>query len=916
MLLLIIIISNMTIQAQNPYANYNHWITDNWVYAVASDGVNTYVGGSFSAVGPPTGAGTKITATNTNPDLSQCRPNSQVTVSIPDGLGGWYIGGNFTTIVVDSATTVTRNYLAHILPNGKLDLVWNPNPNNNVWAIAIDGANVYVGGWFTSIGGQVRNRLAKLSTIGTGLADATWNPNVTGGPDVAVWKLIVSGSNLFVSGNFTNIGGQLRNHIAKISTLGTGLADAVWDPNADGGGIETMLLNGNDLYVGGSFFNVGGQVRNRIAKLSAIGTGQADAVWDPNANGNQVSSLAINGNTLYVGGYFTSIGGLPRNNIARISTLGAGNAIIAWNPNTDYPVRTMSLSGSDLYIGGSFGTIGGQSYPAIAKLSSTGSGAPDPNWKPIINRYAHINTISTNGSDVYIGGSMTMLGGVKRNGLAKFSATGNCELDTAWHPIAGINSTIFALTLQGNYLYAGGDFNYPPASKLAKISTSGVGLLDPTWGGSANNIVRTLTVYGNYLYVGGDFTYAGGNSRNRISRLSTTTGISDPAWNPNINNTVRSIAVSAQGVFVGGDFTTVGVTNRNRIAKLNLANGALDMTWDANANSTVRALALNGTDLYVGGFFSNIGTQTRYRIAKLSTIGAGIADPIWNPQPNTQSSNVNSIILHSGYLYAAGNFDTLGGLPRNNIAKLNLTGTGSAIGNWNPNVFNEIYTMAACGNELYLGGGFHRVGGQSRDNIAKISTNANAPLPVSLNTFAGKKINTGNLLYWTTAMEQNNDFFTLQHSTDGIEFNQIAQIQSYAIQGNSTDFIDYQFEDLHAKSGHNYYRLLQTDLDGNQQIVSKTIDLIWQAEGPLFNLYPNPTAQDLNIDIMATQSNQMQLWVIDLNGKKMKQISISVTPGSNHISFPISDLAKGIYLFQVKDVQHQQLLYTEKLVIE
>ena len=67
---------------------------------------------------------------------------------------------------------------------------------------------------------------------------------------------------------------------------------------------------------------------------------------------------------------------------------------------------------------------------------------------------------------------------------------------------------------------------------------------------------------------------------------------------------------------------------------------------------------------------------------------------------------------------------------------------------------------------------------------------------------------------------------------------------------------------------------------------------------------------------MATQSNQMQLWVIDLNGKKMKQISISVTPGSNHISFPISDLAKGIYLFQVKDVQHQQLLYTEKLVIE
>ncbi|MBK7589495.1 MAG: delta-60 repeat domain-containing protein [Bacteroidetes bacterium] len=104
---------------------------------------------------------------------------------------------------------------------------------------------------------------------------------------------------------------------------------------------------------------------------------------------------------------------------------------------------------------------------------------------------------------------------------------------------------------------------------------------------------------------------------------------------------------------------------------------------------------LNGTDY--GGFFSNIGTQSRYRIAKLSTIGVGIADPIWNPQPNTQSSNVNSIILHSGYLYAAGNFDTIGGLPRNNIAKLNLTGTGSAIGNWNPNVFNKFIPWARCG---------------------------------------------------------------------------------------------------------------------------------------------------------------------------------------------------------------------------
>ena len=81
---------------------------------------------------------------------------------VGDGSGGFYIGGNFTTV----GGTACKN-LAHIQSNGTLQSSWCPNPNGTVNVLALSGTTLYVGGAFTTIGvGEpTRERLAAVCTV-------------------------------------------------------------------------------------------------------------------------------------------------------------------------------------------------------------------------------------------------------------------------------------------------------------------------------------------------------------------------------------------------------------------------------------------------------------------------------------------------------------------------------------------------------------------------------------------------------------------------------------------------------------------------------------------------------------------------------------------------------------------------------
>ena len=120
---------------------------------------------------------------------------------------------------------------------------------------------------------------------------------------------------ILAGGNFTSIGGQTRNYIARLDAT-TGLADS-FDPNANGTVYSIAVQADGKILAGGVFTSIGGQTRNRIARLDAT-TGLADS-FDPNAN-DDVYSIAVQADgKILAGGDFTTIGGQTRNFFARLT---------------------------------------------------------------------------------------------------------------------------------------------------------------------------------------------------------------------------------------------------------------------------------------------------------------------------------------------------------------------------------------------------------------------------------------------------------------------------------------------------------------------------------------------------------------------------------------------------------------------
>ena len=213
---------------------------------------------------------------------------------------------------------------------------WNPNVDGAVDALALSGSTLYAGGSFTSIGGAARSQIAALD-ITTGRAtawNANANPPITCETEkcpagFGVLTLAVSGSTVYAGGYFTSIGGQARNRIAALDTR-TGDASA-WNPNLAGPDayyefdeyVDALAVSGTTVYAGGGFTSIGGQARNNLAALD-LTTGSATG-WNPNPDG-AVQALALSASTVYVGGSFTSIGGAARRRIAALDA-GTGQAM-------------------------------------------------------------------------------------------------------------------------------------------------------------------------------------------------------------------------------------------------------------------------------------------------------------------------------------------------------------------------------------------------------------------------------------------------------------------------------------------------------------------------------------------------------------------------------------------------------------
>jgi hypothetical protein len=174
----------------------------------------------------------------------------------------------------------------------------------------------------------------------------------------------------------------------------------------------------------------------------------------------------------------------------------------------------------------------------------------------------------------------------------------------------------------------------------------------------------------------------------------------------------------------------------------------------------------------------------------------------------------------------------------------------------------------------------------------------NVPLPAMVRDFSGYKLGTSNRLAWTTQSEYNNAYFTLEYSTDGVQFKALEKVPTQAINGNSNHVLQYSFIHTSPLIGHNYYRLRQTDIDGQSQLEAKVVDLIHRADGGVIRIYPNPTAGVLQVNVYEPSAGDIKLVVRDMSGRVVKSVEALTTSAQNQLTIDLSDVAQGLYTLQ------------------
>ncbi len=329
------------------------------------------------------------------------------------------------------------------------------------------------------------------------------------------------GPALVACGQFDSAGGIQVRYVGRLdasgwSALGQGVSAAIVDMLTfdDGRGGGPML------YATGSFTRAGGVLVNRVARWdgqrwSALGSGLNDAGY----------TLGVfddgSGPALYVGGRFTSAGGVPAKGIAKwdgATWSGLGSGVAGAAPEV-YALRSFGAkNGTSLYVGGAFTTAGGIASQGLARWDGA-------NWHPIgvssgggVTTLEVFNDLATGAPTLHAGGAFSSVSGTAAVCVAAFDGR-------AWQPLgSGVNDTVWAIERfdgdGGPAIFVGGAFTSAggsPALRMAKWN----GRQWSALGGGMSGVVYALAPFndgaGTRLFAAGAFAEADGTHVNRLA---------------------------------------------------------------------------------------------------------------------------------------------------------------------------------------------------------------------------------------------------------------------------------------------------------------------------------------------------------------------------------------------------------------
>jgi chitodextrinase len=331
---------------------------------------------------------------------------------------------------------------------------------------------------------------------------ATWTPRVG-----RVYAVVRIGSTVVIGGTFTSLWSPngattvTRNRLAAFDA-GTG-ALLPWNPGADD--VVRALepsADGQGVYVGGSFTTIGTVARARLALVN-LTSGAVSTTFAPKPGGTVLAVERVGG-TVVLGGYFNTVNSATRTKLAAVDA-ATGALLPGWAGGADGAVYALQAGpdGQSVYVGGQFRTLAGQSRDYLGSVATL-TGATT-SWRPAaacsdVTNPCYVLDLAVGDTAVYAG-----IGGPGGRVTSYDPQTARRLWQTT------TDGDVQAVTLAGGTLVAGGhfeaEFGGKPRAGIAALDAVTGGVLDG-WGPSLlfDYGVWDLGAEAGYLRVGGGFT--------------------------------------------------------------------------------------------------------------------------------------------------------------------------------------------------------------------------------------------------------------------------------------------------------------------------------------------------------------------------------------------------------------------------
>lgn len=312
----------------------------------------------------------------------------------------------------------------------------------------------------------------------------------------------------------------------------------------------------------------------------------------------------------------------------------------------------------------------------------------------------------------------------------------------------------------------------------------------------------------------------------------------------------------------------------------NAAQSAFSQTMSANADRIVDRFWIIDDDIqgnYNIDVTNYIGDQLVTNDYPRVTLSFNIQNTDWNAGGN---------VITAGSMLAAQRFNHV---DADNLNPFNGTSGGGIWGDWR-------YSPASTAGSGTVTLELTRI--EDFFPIWTLADNSD-PLPIELARFVGQCQDGGIELSWTTYTETNNDFFTLERSKNGVDFEVVDVI---AGAGNSNSPITYRVLDMESYGGTSYYRLKNTDTDGKEEY-SQVIAVTCGTELTDFsfvNAYEIDNT-DLLVEFTAAENEAYTVTLFDASGRLIYNHNSKATDGMNKVRLPVGNLAHGIYIINLQN---------------